>query len=55
MALEQKEYLKLNVILCDMLQGHYKEALDRLELELTEGKNGRFLSVQGGGIYERAN
>lgn len=53
-AMEPKEYLKLNIILCDMLQGHYKEVLDCLNSELTEGKTGRFLSVEGGSIYERA-
>lgn len=53
-TMEQKEYLKLNAILCDMIQGHYKEALDCLESELAEGNTGRFLSVQGGSIYDRA-
>lgn len=51
---EGKDYLKLNIIMCDILQGHYKEVLDHLESELAEGKTGRFLSVEGGSIYDRA-
>lgn len=52
-AVEQKEHLKLNVILCDMLQGRYKETLEYLERELA-GETGPFLSVSGGSIYELA-
>lgn len=44
----------LNVILCDMVQGEYQAALDRINEEIAAGKRGGFASVKGGDIFSYA-
>lgn len=44
----------LNVILCDMVQGRYQEALERINEQVAAGKSGGFASATGGDIYSYA-
>lgn len=48
-----KEHINyLNCILCDIVLGDYKSALNTTEEELSKNHSGGFVSIQGGDIYE---